>query len=167
MRTRGELLAFLEKQDIEATTIEHPPVFTVDEAQEHTSHLPGAHVKNLFLKDKAGEFWLVTCGDQQPVKVNGLARVLGAPRMSFAKPEPLWEILGVRPGSVTPLALINDSERVVRFVLDEKLLSHEIVNVHPLENTATTSLRSADLLRFARNLGYEPTLVDLDRTLTA
>ncbi|MEZ5825621.1 MAG: prolyl-tRNA synthetase associated domain-containing protein [Geminicoccaceae bacterium] len=167
MRTRSDLMAYLAEQHIEVTTTDHPPVFTVEEAQEHTSHLPGGHVKNLFLVDKAGDYWLVTCLDEQQVKVNGLARLLGAPRFSFAKPEPLMEKLGVAPGSVTPLALINDEARTVRPVIDEKLLQHELVNVHPLENTATTTIRSADLLKFVRSFGYEPLVVDLDGSLSA
>ena len=167
MRTRDDLLAFLAEGGFEVTTVDHPPVFTVDQAREHTGHLPGGHVKNLFLEDKRGGFWLVTCSDEQPVKVNGLARLLEAPRFSFAKAEPLMELLGVEPGSVTPLALINDVERKVRPVLDEKMLGHELLNVHPLVNTATTTIRSADLLRFVRSLGYEPIIIDLDRSVSA
>ncbi|MCB1971576.1 MAG: prolyl-tRNA synthetase associated domain-containing protein [Geminicoccaceae bacterium] len=158
---------YLGDQGIEVTTTDHPPVFTVEDAREHTGHLEGGHVKNLFLVDKTGDYWLVTCSDEQQIKVNGLARLLGASRFSFAKPEPLLEILGVRPGSVTPLALINDDARKVRVVIDEKMLRHEKINVHPLENTATTTLRSADLLGFIRSLGYEPAIVDLDGSLTA
>ena len=167
MRNRDDLYSYLAKEGIEVTTIEHPPVFTVDDAQEHTSHLPGGHVKNLFLQDKRGGFWLVTCGDEQRVKVNGLARLLDAPRFSFAKAEPLMEVLGVAPGSVTPLALINDIERKVTPVLDEKMLRHELLNVHPLENTATTTIASADLLRFVRSLGYDPVIIDLDLSESA
>lgn len=165
--TRAELFAFLDGLDIAHATVEHPPVFTVDEAREHTRHLPGGHTKNLFLEDKAGGIWLVTCLDEQPVKVNALARLLEAPRFSFGKPERLMEVLGVEPGSVTALALVNDTERRVRPVLDTKLMAHELVNCHPLANTATTTLRAADLLRFMEALGYAPRLVDLDLTLSA
>ncbi|MCB2012700.1 MAG: prolyl-tRNA synthetase associated domain-containing protein [Geminicoccaceae bacterium] len=167
MRTRSDLMAFLADMNMDVTVTDHPPVFTVDEAQLHTAHLPGGHVKNLFLVDKTGEYWLVTCLDGQPLKVNALARFLGAPRFSFAKEEPLFELLGVRPGSVTPLALINDVACRVRPVIDEKLLRHERVNVHPLENTATVTLSSGDLLRFMRSFGHEPLIVDLDRSLDA
>lgn len=165
--TRTELFACLDGLDIAHATIEHPPVFTVDEAREHTHHLPGGHTKNLFLEDKAGGIWLVTCLDEQPVKVNALARLLEAPRFSFGKPERLMEVLGVEPGSVTALALVNDTERRVRPVLDTKLMAHELVNCHPLANTATTTLRAADLLRFMEALGYAPRLIDLDLTLSA
>lgn len=164
-KTRAELFAYLDSLAIAHATIEHPPVFTVEEARLHTHHLPGGHTKNLFLEDKSGGLWLVTCLDEQPVKVNALARLLEAPRFSFGKPERLMEALGVIPGSVTALALINDGERRVQPVLDTKLLAHELVNCHPLSNDATTTLRSADLLRFMQALGHAPRLVDLDQTL--
>lgn len=167
MYNRETLLKYLDDQGIQQNTVNHPAVFSVEEAQKHTSHLPGAHVKNLFLKAKDGSPWLVTCRDEQTVKVNGLSRLLSAPRFSFAKPEMLLQVLGVEPGSVTPLALINDEKRAVSFVLDRALLSYELLNVHPLINTSTTSMAPNDLLIFAKNLGYEPILVDLDKTLSA
>jgi Ala-tRNA(Pro) deacylase len=164
-KSRADLFAYLDSLGIAHATIEHPPVFTVEEAQQHTHHLPGGHTKNLFLEDKKGGIWLVTCLDEQPVKVNALARLLDAPRFSFGKPDRLMAALGVEPGSVTPLALINDAERLVRPVLDTKLLAHELVNCHPLTNTATTTLKAADLLRFMTAQGYRPLEIDLDRTL--
>ncbi len=164
-KTRAELFAYLDSLDIAHATIEHPPVFTVEEAQQHTRHLPGGHTKNLFLEDKAGGLWLVTCLDEQPVKVNALARLLDAPRFSFGKPDRLMEALGVLPGSVTALALINDTGRRVRPVLDTKLLAHELVNCHPLSNEATTTLKAVDLVRFMTAQGYAPIRIDLDRTL--
>lgn len=164
-KTRAELFAYLDSLDIAHATIEHPPVFTVEEAQQHTRHLPGGHTKNLFLEDKAGGLWLVTCLDEQPVKVNALARLLEAPRFSFGKPDRLMEALGVLPGSVTALALINDTGRRVRPVLDTKLLAHELVNCHPLSNEATTTIKAVDLVRFMTAQGYAPIRIDLDRTL--
>lgn len=167
MYTPTTLLHHLDEREVSYTKTDHPAVFTVEEAQLHTQHLPGAHVKNLFLTGKDGSNWLVTCPDEQPVKVNGLSRLLGAPRFSFAKPEVLMSVLGVQPGSVTPLALINDTQRSVKFVLDQKLTSATMVNVHPLTNTATISIRPDDLVDFVKNLGYEPILVDLSASLTA
>ncbi len=161
------MLAYLESLGINATTHRHAPVLTVEEAQAATGHLPGAHVKNLFLEDRRGGLWLVTCGDRQPVKVNGLARLLEAPRMAFASAARLREALGVEPGSVTPLALVNDRDRRVTPVLDTKLLGQAILNVHPLVNTATTAIAAADLLRVLEATGHRPRLVDLDATHTA
>jgi Ala-tRNA(Pro) deacylase len=165
LTTKDAILARLEALGIEAATTHHPPVFTVEEAQEHTRHLPGGHCKNLFLKDKKDRLWLVTCLDEQRVDLNRLSKLLGAARFSFGKAELLREALGVTPGSVTPLAIVNDRDQRVTHVLDAKLLAHELVNCHPLENDATTTLTSADLLRFVRSTGHEPVILDLDATL--
>jgi Ala-tRNA(Pro) deacylase len=165
LTTKDAILARLEALGIEAATTHHPPVFTVEEAQEHTRHLPGGHCKNLFLKDKKDRLWLVTCLDEQRVDLNRLSKLLGAARFSFGKAELLREALGVTPGSVTPLAIVNDRDQRVTHVLDAKLLAHELVNCHPLENDATTTLTSADLLRFVRSTGHEPVILELDATL--
>ena len=165
LKSREDMLARLRELGIEQRTALHPPVFTVGQAQEHTGHLAGGHCKNLFLKDRKGRLWLVTCLDEQQVDINRLAKLLGAARLSFANALLLDEVLGVAPGSVTPLAIINDSASRVTAVLDTKLLAHAQVNCHPLENDATTTLASADLLRFIRATGHEPVLLDLDLTL--
>lgn len=163
--TKHEILARLAELGIDQRTTLHPPVFTVEVAQAHTHHLPGGHCKNLFLKDKKDRLWLVTCLDDQRVDLSRLSRLLGAARFSFGRAELLREVLGVSPGSVTPLAIVNDADRQVTHVLDSKLMAHELVNCHPLENDATTTLASVDLLRFVRATGHEPVLVDLDQTL--
>ena len=161
--TKHHILARLEELGIAQRTIAHPPVFTVDEARTHTHHLPGGHCKNLFLKDKKDRLWLVTCLDDRVVDLNRLSKLLGAARFSFGRAELLQQVLGVTPGSVTPLAIVNDTDLKVTHVLDTRLMAHELVNCHPLENDATTTLPSADLLRFIRVTGHEPVLVDLDQ----
>ena len=157
-----ELFRQLSELEIAVTTLEHEAVFTVEQAQEHTGHLPGGHCKNLFLKDKKGGFWLIVCLDEQVIRVGEVQKMIEAPRLSFAKPEALDDVLGVQPGSVTPFALINDHDRVVQPVLDEKMLRHDQLNFHPLRNTATTTIASADLLTFIEHLGYRPIIRDLD-----
>lgn len=166
LTSKDAILARLAAMGIETSTAHHPPVFTVEESHEHTRHLPGAHCKNLFLKDKKGRLWLVTCEDAQRIDLNRLAKLLGAARLSFGKAELLREVLGVTPGSVTPLAIVNDAAGRVTPVLDRKFLAHELVNCHPLENDATTTLKSADLVRFIRATGHEPVILDLDETLS-
>ncbi len=163
---RHEILARLAELGIDERTTMHAPVFTVEEAQLHTHDLPGGHCKNLFLKDKKDRLWLVTCLDEQRVDLNRLSKLLGAARFSFGRAELLREVLGVTPGSVTPLAIVNDVDHRVTHVLDTKLVAHELVNCHPLENDATTTLTSADLLRFIRATGHEPLLLDLDLSLS-
>lgn len=165
LRTKDAILARLEAMGIATRTHRHPPVFTVEEAQTHTRHLPGGHCKNLFLKDKKDRLWLVTCLDEQAVDLNRLSKLLGAARFSFGRAELLREVLGVEPGSVTPLAIVNDGDRRVAHVLDAKLLAHAEINCHPLENDATTTIGSADLVRFVRATGHEPVILDLDQTL--
>ncbi|WP_051328560.1 prolyl-tRNA synthetase associated domain-containing protein [Geminicoccus roseus] len=165
MSARDKLMGLLAELGIVVRTEEHPPVYTVEEAQAHTAHLPGGHCKNLFLKDKKGELYLVVCLDDQQVRVNALSKRLGAGRMSFGNEELLLATLGVTPGSVTPFALINDVERKVRPVLDAKMLRHEILNYHPLTNEATVSIGSSELTRLLAHWGYEPIILDLDELL--
>jgi Ala-tRNA(Pro) deacylase len=157
-----QILAHLDGLGIEAETFAHPAVFTVEESLQHTAHLPGAHVKNLFLKDKKDKLWLVTCRHDLRVDLNALSRRLGAARFSFGRPELLKEVLGVEPGSVTPLALVNDTAGRVQPVLDEQLLEHPQVNCHPLRNTASTAIGSTELVRFMRSCGHEPIISEID-----
>ncbi|MDF1719297.1 MAG: prolyl-tRNA synthetase associated domain-containing protein [Minwuia sp.] len=164
--TRADLLARLEDLGLATETIDHAPVFTVEEAKVHRGDLSGGHIKNLFLKDKKGGLWLVVCMEDRRVDMNALSKRLGAPRFSFGKPELLMDVLGVEPGSVTPFAVINDgaddSVPRVTLVLDEELLNHDPVNCHPLVNTATTRIAPDALLRFCRATGHEPIISTID-----
>lgn len=155
------LLARLEALGIAAETHSHPPVFTVEEAQAHCSHMPGGHCKNLFLKDEKGRLWLVVALDDSAVDLKALPKAIGSARLSFGKPELLWEALGVRPGSVTPFALINDPEHHVSVVLEERMMALSPLNYHPLSNDRTTALTPSDLLRFIAACGHEPQVVAL------
>ena len=107
---RRKLFARLEELGIASVTVEHEPVFTVEESQSLRERLPGAHTKNLFLVDKDGRAALVVAKDDTRVDLKSVAKRLGIGRPSFGKPERLLELLGVTPGSVTPFALINDPE---------------------------------------------------------
>ena len=160
--SREQLLARLGDLGIAHETIEHPAVFTVEEASLHTAHLPGGHCKSLFLKDKKGGLWLLVCLDRRRIDMNRLAKTIGSPRLSFGKPELLSEVLGVTPGSVTPFALINDSDHQVRPLLDKAMLKPELLNYHPLTNEATTTIKSADLPVFIEAMGHEHEVIDLD-----
>lgn len=162
--TRERLLAHLDELGIPHTTLDHRAVFTVEEAQAYTRHLPGGHCKSLFFKDKKDGLWLLVCLDHRRLDINGLAKAIGSPRLSFGKPELLLEVLGVAPGSVTPFALINDVEHRVRVLLDQAMLGHEQLNYHPLTNEATTTIASADLLRFIEATGHDHQALDLDVT---
>jgi len=161
-----DLLIRLDAWGIGHETLWHEPVFTVAETKALglDRRLPGAHVKNLFLKDKAGAFWLVTMLESRSVSVNALARAVAAPRVSFASAEEMIATLGVEPGSATPFALVNDSARGVALVLDSALVDGRFdrINAHPLTNRATTGVSVAGLLSFLERVGHSPRLVDLD-----
>jgi len=153
---RQDLFARLAALGIKTTTVEHEPLFTVAQSAPVERALPGAHTKNLFLKDDKGALFLVVAVSSTRVDLKALSRALGAGRFSFGKPDLMLEVLGVSPGAVTAFALINDKDRRVNVVLDKELLGYETVNCHPLENTATTNIAREDLLRFIRACGHEP-----------
>ena len=160
--TREDLLHYLESLGIMAATVDHPPVFTVDEAQTLRGAIAGAHSKNLFLKDKKGALFLVVAREDAVIDLKHLHGRIGASgRLSFGQPDLLMEKLGVEPGSVTPFGLMNDQPPSLRVILEQELVAADTVNFHPLTNTATTSLASADLLAFIRATGHEPEVVDL------
>jgi Ala-tRNA(Pro) deacylase len=156
------LFARLDALDIAHKTYTHPPVFTVAEAVALRGQLPGGHCKSLFLKDKKAGLWLVVALEERRIDLKRLADALGAPRFSFGNADLLGEVLGVRPGSVTPFALINDREHRVAVVLDKEMLAHDPLNYHPLENDRTTAIAPADLLRFIAACGHTPVILDLD-----
>ncbi|KAB2941616.1 MAG: prolyl-tRNA synthetase associated domain-containing protein [Hyphomicrobium sp.] len=159
--SRQDLFARLAELGIRTTTVEHEPVFTVAESSRLERELPGAHTKNLFLKDEDGSLFLVVAMASTRVDLKALARTLGAGRFSFGKPELLLDALGVPPGSVTAFAVINDTRQRVHLVFDAELMQHETINCHPLENAATTNIARDDLLRFIRACGHEPRITVL------
>lgn len=161
-RRQAELYARLDSLAIAHRTVHHDPVFTVEEAQAVRETVSGAHTKNLFVKDKKGKLFLLVLEETAEVDLKRVHTVIGAQgRVSFAKADLLLRHLGVTPGSVTALAAMNDDEQAVTIVIDEALLTHETVNAHPLANDATTSLASADLLRFLDACGHRPAILKL------
>lgn len=155
-----QLFARLEELGLSHRTVEHPPVFTVEEAKVLRGNLPGHHIKNLFLRNKKEEMWLIVALEDRTIDLKRLGERLGAGRLSFGSPDRLRRQLGVEPGSVTPLAVINDAEHKVRLVLDRSLVEGGPINAHPLVNTMTTALSAADLLRFFEATGHAPEWLD-------
>ena len=160
LANRQDLFDFLDQNEIAHQTKEHAPVFTVEDSAAIKADMPGAHTKNLFLKDKAGAFFLICAEAHSQIKVNRLHPVLGCKRLSFGKPEPLLEYLGVTPGSVTLFSVLNDTDQNVRLIIDQKLADADIVNFHPLLNDATTAISSADMIKFAKATGHDPLIMD-------
>ena len=161
---RDGLLAWMADNAIAQTTHDHPAVFRVEEGLELKAEMPGVHTKNLFLKDKKSRLWLISAAQDTVIDLNRVPALIGAPpgtgRFSFASAELMWATLGVRPGSVTALGLINDNKHQVRFVLDRRLWEADIVNFHPLTNTATTTLDKGAFRQFLALLDREPIVAD-------
>jgi Ala-tRNA(Pro) deacylase len=159
-----DLIAYLDQLGIASATVEHPPLHTVEEAQALRGDVPGGHAKNLFVKDKKSRLFLLVLGEATEVDLKRVHEKIGAQgRVSFGSAELLQEVWGVKPGAVTPFGAINDRERRVTVVLDADLIAHDRVNFHPLVNTRTTGLASADLLVFLRATGHEPIIAPLAR----
>ena len=161
MKTRADLIAFLDELGVEHRTLDHPAVFRVGEGDEIKAALPGAHTKNLFLKDGKGQLWLISAEGHTPIDLKRLPAVIGSARLSFGNAALMEETLGVTPGSVTAFGLINDTGKRVRFVLDAVLADAEVVNFHPLTNTATTGVPREGFRKFLAALGVEPLIVDV------
>lgn len=152
---KAQVYDFLRENGIDFTAVEHAAVFTVAEAEAlHLPH-PESGAKNLFLRDdKKRHYYLLTVRDAVQVDLRAFAARIGARRLSFASPEDLLRLLGLTPGGVTPLGLLNDADRAVQFWLDDYYRSHEI-SVHPNENTATVYLAGSDLMALLRAGGHE------------
>jgi Ala-tRNA(Pro) deacylase len=160
--TPHALLARLHALEISCDTVEHPPVFTVEEAKALRGELAGCHTKNLFLRDKKGAMWLVVCSEDRPVDLKDLALRLGAKRLSFGSTERLMKYLGVIPGAVTPFAVVNDTTRAVKVALERGILDQSPLNFHPLDNAMTTSIGAEDFVRFLESEQHRPRVIDLD-----
>ena len=163
-----DLLNYLSDLAIETVTVEHSPLYTVEDSQALRGEIPGGHTKNLFVKDKKGRLFLLVLGEETIVDLKRVHEKIGAQgRVSFGSAELLEEAWGVAPGAVTPFGAINDKAGRVSVVLDEAVLRHERLNFHPLVNTRTTNLSSADLVRFLRATGHEPLIVALGQERAA
>ena len=157
-----ELLSYLTALEIETATVDHPPLHTVEDLRALRGDIPGGHTKNLFVKDKKDRLFLLVLGETTAVDLKRVHEKIGGQgRVSFGSAELLQEVWGVRPGAVTPFGAINDQAGKVRVVLDEAMMRHQRLNFHPLVNTRTTGLASADLVKFLRATGHEPMVVAL------
>ncbi len=161
MSQEQSLLNALQAAGIAWSMTEHQAVYTVEESAQLHAEISGVHTKNLFLKDAAGQFWVVSAPHDARVDLKALPGVIGSRKVSFGKAEDMVRLLGVEPGSVTPLAAFNDAAHAVKVVIDSRLASAACVNVHPLRNTATLGLSGADLLAFLNATGHPPTVVEL------
>ena len=145
-----DLLTMLSRDNIKYDVYEHPSLHTVEESKKLRGKIEGIHTKNLFLKNKKNKFFLFSCQESTIVDLKRLKKELKLGNISFARDLYLKNILGVKPGSVTPFGLINDQNNEIKFFLDKKILYHKKVNFHPLVNTSTVSLDIKDFLLFMK-----------------
>ena len=157
----ARLYADLDALSIAYDVVEHEAVFTVEESHRVADAVPGTHVKNLFLKDKDGRFWLVTVPADIRVNLKALPQIIRCSRLSFANAQDMERLIGVKPGSVTPLAAINDVGGDVTVVLDSSLLDDELLNCHPLRNTASISMSGQNLFRALCHWNHDPAIISV------
>ncbi len=158
--TPQKLLAVLDGLGIPYDLHHHRAVFTVAESEEVDGKIPGTHCRNLFLRDKKKNNFLVVLQNATEVDIKKLPDLIGSDRLSFGSSERLWEYLGVRPGSVCPYSIINDTGGQVKICLDKSMMETDLVNYHPLLNTMTIGVKPADLIRFIENCGHVAHIVD-------
>lgn len=161
-KTSDELFEYLNRLDIQVKTIFHEPLYTVADQQKLRGPLGGGYTKNLFIKDKKDNFFLLTVEQDAVVDLKTIHHIIGAEsKVSFGKPEAMLALLGVTPGAVTAFAPINDTGNKVRVFLDADLMKHSHINCHPLINTATTSIAALDLLKFLDATGHRAHVLNL------
>ncbi len=157
-----DLFAQFESLGISCELHHHEPIFTVAEGLHLKENIPGLHCRNLFVRDKKGTMFLVVAANETQIDLKKLPNLLGCGRLSFGSPERLWTYLGIRPGSVCPFCIVNDTEGQVQVILDRYMMGAEIVCYHPLDNAMTIGLTPADLIRYIESTGHEAQVVDLE-----
>lgn len=155
-----QLLAVLKELGIQHSFHTHRAVFTVAESDEVDAQIPGTHCRNLFLRDRKKKNFLVVLQNATEVDIKKLPDLIGSDRLSFGSAERLWDYLGVRPGSVCPYSIINDTQNQVKICLDKSMMETDIVNYHPLLNTMTIGVKPGDLIRFIEHCGHKAHIVD-------
>lgn len=155
------LLKMLSDMGILYNLYHHRAVFSVGEADDVDADIGGTHTRNLFVRDKKENMFLVTLLAHRKIDLAKLAELIGAGRLSFGSPDRLMTYLGVTPGSVTPFSIINDQDRKVSLILDQEMMESDIVNYHPLINTMTVGLSPKDLSIFLERMSHVPQIIDL------
>jgi Ala-tRNA(Pro) deacylase len=160
-----QLIDWMRARQVDYKLHHHPPLRTVEEAERLRGDLGGTYVKNLFLRDRKKNFFLLICLSSRVIDLQWLRRRWGCPRLSFASREALWSHLGVRPGSVSPLALINAEPKALTFYADEALLRGELTNLHPLSNEMTAQLSPDAWVSAVTGWGFTPRWIQFDENV--
>lgn len=155
------LISRLQALGIEFSTHHHPPLRTVEESKAHRGEMGGTHVKNLYLRDKKKRNYLIVCEEDRAIDLKALHSVIGSDRLSFGSADRLFEMLGVRPGAVSPFTLINDQQQDVSLFIDAEIMQAEHLYFHPLVNDMTLGVTPDGLTRFLAFTGHQPGLIPL------
>tara|TARA_B100000674_G_scaffold472232_1_gene461829 strand:+ start:613 stop:1125 length:513 start_codon:yes stop_codon:yes gene_type:complete len=148
MMKKSDLLDILREKNIDFQVHEHKPLYTVGDSEKLRGKIDGSHTKNLFLKNKKNEFFLFTCNERAKIDLKQFSKSINAKNLSFANENYLEKYLGIKPGSVSPYALLNDKKNNVSFYLDENLEKSEKINFHPLINDTTITMKTSDFINF-------------------
>ena len=158
--TPDMLMATLVSLEICYSIHSHPPLRTVEDAKAFRGDLKGAHIKNLYLRDRKKRNFLLVAEEDKEIDLKALPGFIGSGKLSFGSADRLLEILGVRPGAVSPFTLINDPDHKVQLILDSDLVGQPCLFAHPLVNDLTLGVSGADLMRFFTHTGHNPRLMN-------
>tara|TARA_A100001011_G_scaffold400732_1_gene518083 strand:+ start:14496 stop:15008 length:513 start_codon:yes stop_codon:yes gene_type:complete len=162
MLIERDLLELLRSKGLDFQIHNHEPLFTVEDSEKLRGEISGAHTKNLFLKDKKDNFFLFSCDENASVDLKRFSKSIDAKNLSFANEKYLEKYLGIKPGSVSPYALLNDTENFVTFYIDKKLVDSEIISFHPLINTTTITTKTKDFIGFILENNKKINIFSLD-----
>ena len=158
---KAETYEFLNKSGVNYEITEHKAVFNMEELGEVKLPYPEFDAKNLFVRDdKKQNYYLITVKGDKRVNLKEFRKKYGLRNLSFASAEELMKIMGLTPGSVTPLGLLNDEGNIVKFYLDSEF-NGTLIGVHPNDNTATVWLKSEDLIKIIKEHGNEVGLAEI------
>ncbi|MCP4108886.1 MAG: prolyl-tRNA synthetase associated domain-containing protein [Desulfobacteraceae bacterium] len=161
-----DIYKLFAENSIEYERYDHPPIFTVKDVKQLTLNLPGAKTKNLFIRDGKGkQHFLVVVGHDKAVDLKAMQSLLGVSRLSFASPDRLMKYLGITPGAVSLLAVVNDVNKDVGVVVDKDLWESEKYQFHPLVNTSTLIISKGNLNRFLDITGHKIQVLEVPARL--
>ena len=148
MMNSSQFISLIKEKDYDITIHEHEALFTVEDSKNLRGKIVGSHSKNLFLKNKKNEFFLLSCEESDKIDLKKLSKDLGIGNISFAKEKYLNQYLGIKPGSVSPFALLNDKGGIVSFYLEKTLYESKCINFHPLTNNLTITISINNFVKF-------------------
>ena len=162
MLLKSDLFELLRVKGLDFQIHNHEPLYTVEDSEKFRGKIKGSHTKNLFLKNKKNSFFLFSCDEKATVDLKLFSKSIDAKNLSFANESYLDKYLGIKPGSVSPFALLNDRNKEVNFYLDQKLYESETINFHPLINTTTISIKMNDFVNFILENGIKINIFSLN-----